>query len=293
MTSHKKQQQADISSKFKKSILKWPGGKSKVLGQIFDAIPEYKKNEYSRFVDVFAGSGVVVANASFAKTKLAADINGDLTTLFSTLSNQYDQLELELESLFSGAYNNQESYTKLRDEFNTAECVGVRRAAVFVYLNKHAFNGVCRYNSKGKFNVPYGRPTANPTLDKKSIKAFAETFNNTEIKNLSFEKILPLCGAGDIVYCDPPYSPLSHQKSNFTSYAGNIFGPNEHALLAKLAHEAALRGAIVLISNHDTEETRELYKAASAFSSFDVRRSINSNGQGRNKVAELIAVFGL
>ena len=295
MPSITEEQKTETAQTLVKSPLKWAGGKSKLVATIMKQIPEGAT--FNRFVDVFSGSGVVAVNApERMPSVLLNDFNGDLALLFSCLKSDPRRaiLMAELGELFSGSYNTQEWFTAFRDEFNAktiAKDQSERKAALFVYLNKHAFNGVCRYSAKGKFNVPYGRPKANPQLNLKEIENFSLRLGRAEITNDSFEQVLPKCSAGDCVYLDPPYSPVEGQTSNFTAYAGNAFGPAAQNELVRLAEEASHRGALVLISNHDTAGTRQLYRHADRLVELSVARSINSKGGERKKVAELIAVY--
>lgn len=272
-----------------KSPLKWAGGKSKLLDIIYTTGYKYS-NEYSRFVDVFAGSGVVALNSSIDKLWIN-DVNQDLIRLFLSIQNDKEQLFKKLQYLFSGEFNNSEDYLRLRDEFNEKKSNNTRLAALFVYLNKYGFNGLCRYNRAGLYNVPFGRPTRNPSsISIENFQSLSERMKNAEITNFSFEKVLSKCGKGDLVYCDPPYSPIK-QKTNFTSYSGNEFGSDKQKLLVKEVVDAVNRGSVVIISNHKTKETLDLYKEAKKIITIEVGRSISRNGGDRKKVEEILAVY--
>jgi hypothetical protein len=137
------------NKEFTSAFLKWAGGKSKLTEQIQNLFPFDIKGSY---VEPFAGSGVVALNTK-ANHHWINDINDDLVLLWKTVQSSPDDLIKECLPLFSKEYNTQEKYYELRDEFNNG-AKGIRRAALFIYLNRHCFNGLCRYNSKGKFNVP-------------------------------------------------------------------------------------------------------------------------------------------
>ena len=155
-------------------------------------------------------------------------------------------------------------------------------------MNKHAFNGLCRYNSKGFFNVPFGR-YKNPKCPEDKMRDFADKSQKAEFKcqdfNVTFNEITP----GDIVYCDPPYVPLSI-TSSFTSYSKNDFNIKDQEDLARNAELLQTKGILCIISNHDLEVTRELYAKSKIFE-LKVQRNIASKSSSRIKVGEIIAVF--
>jgi DNA adenine methylase len=190
--------------------------------------------------------------------------------------------------LFTAKHNSEEKYYEFRDEFNRSKA-GERRAALFVYLNRHCFNGLCRYNKKGEFNTPFGRydQVYFPTDE---MLGFAAKLETAELQTMDFRKALPKAGQGDVVYCDPPYVPLTATAS-FTNYAAGGFSEKDQRDLHTLALEASERGAFVMISNHDTQFTERLYKGA-WLKRVMVSRTISCDGQNRKKAKELIAVFG-
>ncbi len=138
-----------------------------------------------------------------------------------------------------------------------------RRALLFLYLNRHGYNGLCRYNLRGEFNVPFGR-YKRPYFPQDELYHFAEKAQNAEFYCLSYEECMELAGVNSVVYCDPPYAPLS-ATANFTAYHTNSFSPAEQARLAEMAEKLVSKRIPVLISNHDTPDTREWYKAAKHF----------------------------
>src|SRR5262249_42476911 len=154
-------------------------------------------------------------------------------------------------------------------------------ASLFVYLNRHCFNGLCRYNKKGAFNTPFGR------YDKvyfpaSEMAAFAERLETAELRQMDFREALSGTKPGDVIYCDPPYVPLTPTAS-FTNYAAGGFSEKDQQDLQELAVEASERGAVVLLSNHDTPFTRELYRGATQLVPMMVSRTISCDGQNRNK----------
>lgn len=268
---------------YTKPFLKWPGGKFRLLDKILSRLPAGR-----RLVEPFAGSGAVFLNASHDAC-LVCDLNPDLIGLFNTLQRCGTPFIERCGKLFSPRYNTSTAFYRFRDRFNTSTDAE-ERAALFLYLNRHAYNGLVRYNASGKFNVPFGSYAA-PYFPKAELQAFLKKCATCEIVFAvrDFRETFAALRPGDVVYGDPPYVPLS-PTANFTTYAGNVFGPEEQKALAAAARAAAARGVPVLLSNHDTPVTRALYDGAQT-QSFAVRRTISCNGAQRGHAPELLAVF--
>ncbi|MGQ9779188.1 MAG: DNA adenine methylase [Bacillota bacterium] len=265
-------------------FLKWPGGKRRLV----PALLRYLDPPVKRLVEPFCGScALSLAVADRAKSFWLNDINPDLINLLEQIKYNPQAVIMRSRRYFVPETNEEAAYYRLRDEFNRAQDP-LTRAALFIYLNRHGYNGLCRYNTDGDFNVPFGRYVA-PYFPEKEILAAAAVLARAKITNLDFEEVMEACGPGDAIYCDPPYVPLSPTAS-FTSYAAGGFGLADQERLAKAAARAASRGALVVISNHDTPLTRELYKEAE-LKSLDVRRNISCDGANRVVVREIIAVY--
>jgi DNA adenine methylase len=215
-----------------------------------------------------------------------ADFNEDLVNLYQSIRNDADRFIEEAEALF-GTRNNRSDFDALRAEFNESSDP-FRKSVIFVYLNRHGFNGLCRYNAKGKFNVPFGRYD-NPGLPAEEIRTFSLAAQRMNFVHQDFVTTMTQSVTGDVVYCDPPYVPLS-VTSNFTSYSPGEFGFPHQKALAEKARECAARGIPVVISNHDTAESRALYQGAEIHS-FPVQRFISSKASTRGNAQELLAIF--
>ncbi|MCL6445345.1 MAG: Dam family site-specific DNA-(adenine-N6)-methyltransferase, partial [Alicyclobacillus sp.] len=186
--------------------------------------------------------------------------------------------------------NNQaERYYALREAFN--ETADTRlKAALFVYLNRHGYNGLCRYNKDGGFNVPFGR-YAKPYFPELEMLAFAKKAQAAEFACADYRTVMgEWVKPGDVVYCDPPYVPLS-DTANFTSYSAGGFDLAAQSELATLAEQLGERGIPVVISNHENPFTRRAY-AKARITSFAVQRFISCDGSNRGAAMELLAVFG-
>ncbi len=264
-----------------KPFLKWAGSKYKIIEKITASLPPG-----NRLIEPFVGSGAVFLNTNYPEY-LVADTNLDLINLYSCIKNQGSDFIDYAKQLFTTENNEQASFYRLRKEFNETHSLE-RKSAIFIYLNRHCFNGLCRYNSSNQFNVPFGR-YRNPTFPDKEMIDFFHKSQSVEFKVSSFIDTMEYATVGDVVYCDPPYAPLI-QTSNFTSYTKNDFTLDLQRELADLALKLMNKGICVIISNHDTEFTRSIYKSAEIVF-FDVQRFISSKASTRTKAPELLAIF--
>jgi len=262
-------------------FLKWPGGKYRLVERISKAL-----GPGNRLIEPFVGSAAVFMNTNYDEY-LLADNNPDLINLFETLHQEGDAFIDYARQFFRPETNNAEIYYKHRDDFNRTTDIR-HKAALFIYLNRHCYNGLCRYNQSGGFNSPFGR-YKKPQFPETTMQAFHQKAQHATIQQSCFTKTMQEAKKGDIVYCDPPYVPLS-KTANFTNYSAEGFGMDKQKELAELAKELADRGVRVVISNHDTPEIRELYKTAK-ITQFDVPRFISQDANNRNKASEILAVF--
>ncbi|MFZ1395672.1 MAG: Dam family site-specific DNA-(adenine-N6)-methyltransferase [Candidatus Promineifilaceae bacterium] len=264
-----------------KPFLKWAGNKYKIVDKIKALLPPGE-----RLVEPFVGSGALFLNSDYPHY-LLSDANADLITLYQHLQTEGEAFINYCRPLFSPENNDKDRYYALRNEFNSSTD-SRRKSAIFLYMNKHGYNGLCRYNMQGGFNVPFGR-YKRPYFPKAEMHHFAQKAQRATFQHSNFAAAMATCQPGDVVYCDPPYVPLS-QTANFTSYSANGFGWAEQQELARQATTLARRGIPVIISNHDTAEVRQVY-ATAEIESFEVRRFISCNGDKRENAAELLALF--
>lgn len=264
-----------------KPFLKWAGNKYQIIGRIRAVLPPGP-----RLIEPFAGSAAVFLNTDYADN-LVADSSTDLMQTYIYLQAEGVQFIHYCEQFFTDDNNNEERYYELRQQFN--ETADARlKAALFVYLNKHCYNGLCRFNSKGRFNTPFGK-YKKPYFPHKEMIYFYEKSKTAVFTQGDFATAFAQARPGDIVYCDPPYVPLS-KTANFTSYDVGGFGLEQQQRLADLANDLASNGVTVVISNHQTEFTQQAYKNA-IIQSFPVQRYISCKGENRNTVNEILAIF--
>ncbi len=267
-----------------RSALKWAGGKKRVIGDILKVLPVKGKK---RLVEPFVGGGSVFLNTNF-DDYLLIDMNKDLISLFNIIKNQSAEFINDSQQYFKGDYNDPEKYYELRKQFNATQDPYLR-ALLFLYLNRHGYNGLCRYNKSGGYNVPFGR-YKHPYFPKLELEFFSKKAQKATFLQGDFETAFAQLKTDDVVYCDPPYSPIN-RTANFTAYAGNSFTDDDQRRLVACAEKAKLQKIPTVISNHYVDFTRELYKNATKRELFQVQRSISQKGKGRVKVKEVLALY--
>ncbi len=265
-----------------RAFLKWAGGKYPLIEDIRRHLPAG-----DCLIEPFVGAGSVFLNTDYEKYILA-DINSDLINLYNIVKERTTEFIGDARLLFDDEANTSQVYYLLRSEFNLCT-EAYRRAILFLYLNRHCYNGLCRYNLSGVFNVPFGR-YKKPYFPENELHLFAEKAQKAVFVCEHYQQTLEKAVAGSVVYCDPPYVPLS-TTANFMSYHTNGFNNLEQKNLALMAYRLASEAQVpVLISNHDTVMTREWYCDA-VIHVVKGRRTISSNILGRSKVNELLALY--
>lgn len=265
-----------------RAFLKWAGGKYLLLEEIRRHLPAG-----NCLVEPFVGAGSVFLNIDYPHYYLA-DINSDLINLYNIIKNQSGAFIIDARQLFTAEANAAEVYYQRRQTFNLSRDP-YERALLFLYLNRHGYNGLCRYNLRGEFNVPFGR-YIRPYFPEAELEWFAERAQRATFVCESYAETMAKTTLGSVVYCDPPYAPLSN-TANFTAYHTNSFSMEEQKHLAELATKLAQKNGVpVLLSNHDTPLTREWYHQAK-LNVVATRRFISRSASGRTKVDELLALF--
>lgn len=262
-------------------FLKWAGNKYQILEHIMILLPSGR-----RLIEPFVGTGAVFLNADY-ESYLLVDSNEDLINLYQTLQHEGESFIDYCRPYFTTGTNVENRYYELRQEFNTTPDSRLK-AALFIYLNRHAYNGLCRYNSKGGFNTPFGR-YAKPRFPEQEMRRFVNRARRATFKVSDFRETMRSAQRGDVLYCDPPYVPLS-ATSNFTSYSSGGFDRDDQVALSELAKELSARGVPVLISNHATEFTLNAYQSARV-EQLDVQRFISCDGDNRGTAREVLALF--
>lgn len=239
-----------------------------------------------RLIEPFAGSGALSLALDFEEYYLN-DINGDLINVYKNIKEYRHEFIYYAKSFFNEKNNQETQFYELREKFNHSDD-NYERSALFIYLNRHAFNGLCRYNSKGFFNVPFGK-YKKPYFPEDELFGFLFKSDRVILSNKSYQEVFCDLKSDDIIYCDPPYMPLN-ETSSFTAYTKYGFDDNNQAELASIAKKYCQDVQCILISNHDTEKTRMLYQGAD-IKTVLVQRNISAKASSRQKVGELLAVY--
>lgn len=264
-----------------KPFLKWAGNKYAIIDRIKAVLPSG-----NRLIEPFAGSGAVFLNTDFEQVVLS-DINPDLIHLYRYLQRDGEKFIGYCSTFFVKETNHSDTYYQFREIYNRTGDLRLR-SALFLYFNRHGYNGLCRYNSKGEFNVPFGRYTK-PYFPAEEMLGFHHKVRSAELRCQDFVTAMQAAKPGDVVYCDPPYVPLT-ATANFTAYSGGGFAEGQQRQLAELAKELSRKGVSVVISNHDTVFTQTAYESAQIMS-FQVRRYISCKGDARGQANEMLALF--
>lgn len=281
--SETKERKVKPAAEFERSIFKWAGGKFGVLEQIFRYLPEGK-----RLIEPFVGGGAVFMNAGYQEN-LLNDVNADLINFYKTLQREAHSL-ITLAHRFFQDYNTQEGYLAVRNAFNKQVYDDLHRAAAFLFLNRHCFNGLTRYNQAGEFNVGYGKYKT-PYFPLQEMEAFLGAEGRSEFVCGDFAAVIEAAGEGDVIFCDPPYEPLPNTEG-FTNYSGHDFKFEEQKRLVSLLTDAHRRGAKVLITNSGAPNIRELYHDSGfRVEPLFARRSVSCKGDTRGVAHDVLGIL--
>jgi len=261
-------------------VVKWVGGKSGPLKQLIEQFP----SEFKTYWEPFVGGGAVFLALKVGTPAVINDTNSEIIDLYEVIRDTPELLTQALDVLAS-EYS-EEKYYLLRSEVPIDK---VAKAARTVFLNKTGFNGLYRLNSKGLFNVPFGKRTSCPELyDIENLQRVSQRLKNALLCRVDFEAVIDRAQPGDFVYCDPPYEPLS-RTSAFTSYTAGGFSQDEQARLEKACAAAVRRGVCVAVSNSTAPFILSLYEKWNVRQVL-AKRAINSKGTGRGEIAEVLAI---
>lgn len=269
-------------------IVKWAGGKSRLLGAILPRVP----TEIRTYVEPFMGGAALffaLASESSQQQQAARrftravlwDQNPELCACYRAVRDDVGAVISALE----GYRYDKELFYEVRER-DTHGMSDVSRAARFIFLNKTCFNGLWRVNSRGKFNVPFGRYDDPKILDRDALLAASKALACADIGCGDYGEATRGLGPGDFVYFDPPYDPAS-KTSDFTSYASGGFSYGDQQRLADEMRRLRSAGVLALLSNADTPAMRELYFDFQVHS-VEAPRSINSVGDKRGMARELL-----
>ena len=259
-------------------FVKWAGGKRQLIPQIRERMPE----KYNDYYEPFVGGGAVIFELLPANA-LINDINKALINTYKTICNEPDDFLKEVNRLDNDMWEDgKKYYYSIREHYNDKLMrseYDVELAALFVFINKHCFNGLYRVNGKGLFNVPYNN-SRRFSVDEDVIIATSEYLRGLTIIDGDFEQACKNAKKGDFVFIDSPYAPLN--PTSFESYTKEGFDIESHKRLAKLYDELTARGCYCMLTNHNTELINELYGNKDyKIDVVSVKRMINSDASKR------------
>jgi DNA adenine methylase len=290
-------------------LLKWAGGKRQLLPHLRTFYPA----AFNCYIEPFFGSGAVFFDLHAAgrlrgHEAVLIDSNADLIGCYETVRDECEGVACALERLAAAHASDgsahyyavrDQRFNPLRDERRQADgriAYTPELAAMLIYLNRTGFNGLFRLNASGGFNVPVGRYPRPSIVNRERLLRVAEALSSSGVRLVfgSFKSASDVAKAGDFLYVDPPYAPLS-RTANFTSYTASRFGDEDQGRVQQLVIDVARRGCHVLVSNSTASEIAALYEhsrdaRAAGLRTFRVpaRRAINSNASRRGHVEEYL-----
>lgn len=275
-----------IISEKPKPFVKWVGGKRQLLAQFrkLNLYPPEKFNpQTGTYFEPFVGGGAVFFDLLPEKAFLS-DLNKELVVTYNVIKNNV----IELINALKKHKVSKEYFLEIR-ALDPKTLSDVEIASRFIYLNRTCFNGMYRVNSKGGFNVPYGKHTNPLICDEENLLKVSKALKNVEINHQDYKEVLKKAKAGDFVYFDPPYHPVS-KTASFTSYTAEAFLEKEQLELRDTVLELSNRGCFVMLSNSDADFINEIYSghAGIRINKVEAGRAINSDSAKRGKVVEVL-----
>ena len=263
-----------------KPFLKWAGGKRQLIPQMTQYLPQ----KIEHYIEPFVGGGAVFFHLHPNKAILI-DINPVLINVYNVIKNNVDDLIKSLKK-----HKNESEYfysIRLKDrEEEFEEWSDIEKASRTIYMNKCCYNGLYRVNSKGFFNVPFGKYKNPLFCDEPNLLAVSRILHDVEIIQDSFESCLHYATTNSFIYMDPPYVPIS-ETSNFTSYTKENFGIEEQKKLKDVLDKLTERGSKVLLSNSYCNFILDLYSDY-RIETVNAKRAINSDASKRGAIKEVL-----
>lgn len=255
-------------------MLKWAGGKRRLLK---DLVPLMSSYEYNTYFEPFFGGGALFF-ATQPNTSVLSDTNEELINCYKFVRDYPTEVIDRVRQM----NNTEEDYYLIRKSTPTK---GLDKAARIIYLTTLSFNGIYRLNRKGEFNVPYGYKTHLIPGDEARIMAVSAALSNAQLFCQDFEETVRQAGAGDLVYFDPPYA--ISQGNGFVKYNSKVFTWEDQIRLSETAERLRLLGCNVIVSNADVQEIRDLYPNFKS-KVLHISSVIAASGDHRKKITERI-----
>jgi DNA adenine methylase len=245
--------------------------------------PENFDPKNSKYFEPFVGGGAVFFDL-LPEEGFLSDLNKELVITYNVIKNDLEKLIVSLKK----HKTNKDYFLEVRAQ-DPNKLSDVAVASRFIFLNRTCFNGMYRVNSKGGFNVPFGKYTNPLICDEDNLRKVSKALYNIDIKHQDYKEVLKKAKKGDFVYFDPPYYPVS-KTASFTSYTAETFLEKEQTELRDTLVELNKRGCFVMLSNSDTPFINKIYSGIKGvrINKVQAGRAINSNGSGRGKITEVL-----
>lgn len=268
-----------------KPFLKWAGGKQQLLAQYEPYFPAH----FRCYFETFVGAGAVFFHlwntGRLPPDAYLLDNNEELINVYRVVRDRPDDLIQVLvahRERHCGAH-----YYQVRDlDRQGVSLSDVERAARTLYLNKTCYNGLYRVNSRGQFNVPMGSYKAPKIFEEDALRAASAALQGVTLEVRDFRSVVALAQAGDFIYFDPPYDPVS-KTARFTNYTADSFRDQDQRDLAAVFTELAEKGCLCMLSNAHTPFVRDLYRRY-RIEIVQANRAINSNASRRGAIEEVL-----
>jgi DNA adenine methylase len=266
-------------------LIKWVGSKTSVLPDLLPLFPQRIRTYYEPF---FGGGAVFFALNGRFNDAVINDWNDELVNLYRMVRSFPNQL-IDALANCREVYDIDGAGTfQLWRAKDPADLTDIERAVRTVFLTKTSFNGLYRVNKKGKFNAPWGK-YVNPLIcDPPNILAASAALQAVTFRQGDFAPAVVDAQPGDVVYFDPPYLPLT-DTADFSNYTAEGFTVEDHYRLRDTFAELVSRGVTCILSNHDVPLMHEMF-AQFEIRPIQVRRSINSKGDKRGGVGEVLVI---
>lgn len=285
-----------------KPFIKWVGGKGQLLSQLASILPpKFEEQDMVTYIEPFIGGGAMLfymlQKYSNIKNVVINDINPDLITCYKVVRDDVDSLinvlsGMERNYISLSDEKRKEFFYGIRREYNSKNLSAIELAAVFIFLNRTCFNGLYRVNSKGEFNVPFGK-YVNPTIcDESTLLSDSAMLQGVEIICGDFENSLKYAEGYTLFYLDPPYRPISN-TSAFTAYSKEAFNDMSQIRLKNFCDAISDAGFKFMLSNSDDRAEGRNGFFDELYSQYQIERvwasrSINSNPDKRGKLSEIV-----
>lgn len=287
-----------------KPFLKWAGGKTQLLPTLDYFLPvDFAAERDITYIEPFVGGGAMLfymlQKYPNIQRAIVNDINSHLVKAYTIIRDQpfeliecLNTIQTEYRSLLSHD-TQKEYYLNIRSRFNANDMSDIEEASFMIFMNRTCFNGLYRENSKGGFNVPFGRYTNPLICDKPLIIANSQLLQKVEILNGDYSQVADHVQGYTFIYFDPPYRPLD-ATSSFNSYVKESFDDNEQIRLKEFFSMLSERGCHVMLSNSDGKgRNKEDMFFDELYRDFHIervyaKRCINANASKRGALTELL-----